>query len=229
MNATVAALVARARPPVTALALVILLAACDGGSGQSGGAFVFLTVDSFSTSNGTPTATVTSSIDTAMSTTACVTLRNNAKNPGIVNPTPLDNVTIQSYTVTLTAADGSRLPSPFTVGTSVFIPAAVTTDTTTSDNNTRTFPVILVPASAKTDPRVRPPNRLPMLATAEVSFRGRDGRGSSVEAEGAVAVVFETGAGASDSNCTVTGNGGNGGTGNGGTGNGTTTPLIRRR
>jgi hypothetical protein len=225
MRPTVAARVARVRRPVSALALVILLAACDGGgSGQSGSAFTFLSVDSFSTSGSTPTATVNSSIDTPTSTTACVTLRNNQKNPTVSMPNALDNVTIQSYTVTLTAADGGSLPGPFTFGTAVFIPAAVTTTSV----NTQTFPVILVPASAKNDPRVRPPRTLPLIATAEVTFQGRDGRGSSVKAEGAVTVVFVTGG--SDSACATAGGATTGGGGTGGTGGtGTTTMQIRRR
>jgi hypothetical protein len=230
MRSTVAARVAPARRPFTALAVAILLAACDGGSGQSGSSFTFLTIDSFSTGGGTPTATVNSSIDTGTSTTACVTLRNNLKNPTLTTPNALDNVVIQSYTVTLTAADGGSLPGPFTFGTAVFIPAAVTTGTTTSDN-TRTFPIIVVPASAKNDPRVRPPRTLPLITTAEVTFQGRDGRGSSVKAEGAVTVVFV--AGGSDSECATTGGATTGGGGNGGTGGtggtGTTTMQIRRR
>jgi hypothetical protein len=193
MSSTVAACVARVRRPVTALALVILLAACDGGgSGQSGSAFTFLSVDSFSTDGSTPTATVNSSIDTGTSTTACVTLRNNQKNPTVSGPNALDNVTIQSYTVTLTSVSGGGLPGPFTFGTAVLVPAG-TVSMGAISSNTATFPVVLVPASAKTDPRVRPPNPLPIVATAEVSFKGRDGRGSSVSAEGAVTVVFVTG------------------------------------
>ena len=38
---------ARLRHVVTLLALAILLGACEGGSGQSGTAFVFLSVDGF--------------------------------------------------------------------------------------------------------------------------------------------------------------------------------------
>jgi hypothetical protein len=190
MRSTVAACVARVRRPVTALAVVILLAACDGGgSGQSGNAFTFVSVDSFSTDGSTPTATVNSSIDTPTSTTACVTLRNNQKNPTVSGPNALDNVTIQSYTVTLTSVSGGGLPGPFTFGTAVLVPAG-TSSMGVIDNNFATFPIVLVPASAKTDPRVRPPNTLPIVATAEVSFKGRDGRGSSVSAEGAVTVVF---------------------------------------
>jgi hypothetical protein len=218
MNSTVAALVARVRRFAEVLAVAGLLTACDGGgSGQSGSAFTFLTVDSFSTGGGTPTATVNSSIDTGTSTTACVTLRNNLKNPTVTSPNALDNVVIQSYTVTLTPVSGGSLPGPFTFGTSVLVPAGLLTNNVLG-GNTATFPVVLVPASAKTDPRVRPPSTLPIVATAEVSFRGRDGRGSSVSAEGAVTVVFVTGESDSEVSCVSgTGGGGNGGTGNTGT------------
>jgi hypothetical protein len=182
------------------LALATLLGACEGGSGQSGSAFVFLTVDGFSLGGGGNTATVNSSIDTGTTTTACVTLRNNLKNPTITAPNALDNVIVQSYTVTLTTVSGGGLPGPFTFGTSVLVPAGLVANNVLG-GNTATFPVILVPAGAKLDPRVRPPNQLPILATAEVTFRGRDGRGSSVEAEGAVTVVFLAGGEDSEANC----------------------------
>jgi hypothetical protein len=193
----------RARHTVTALAIATLLAACEGGSSQSGSAFVFLSVDSFSLGGGTSTATVNSSIDTGTTTTACVTLRNNLKNPTVTVGTALDNVTVQSYTVTLTPVSGGGLPGPFTFGTAVLVPAG-TVATGVISNNTATFPVILVPASAKLDPRVRPPNRLPIVATAEVTFKGRDGRGNSVQTEGAITVMFVTGSSDSEVNCTTT-------------------------
>ena len=194
---------ARVRHGVTILAIAALLAACEGGSGQSGTSFVFLSVDGFSIGGGTSTATVNSSIDTATTTTACVTLRNNLKNPTITTSNALDNVTVQSYTVTLTRTDGGgSLPGPFTFGTAVLVPAGTVVMGVVT-NNTATFPVILVPAGAKTDPRVRPPNQLPIVATAEVQFKGRDGRGSSVETEGALTVVFVTGEADSEVNCAV--------------------------
>ena len=199
---------ARVRHSVTMLAIAVVLEACEGGSGQSGSAFVFLSVDGFSLSpGGGNTATVNSSIDTGTTNTACVTLRNNLKNPTITTSNALDNVIVQSYTVTLTTVSGGGLPGPFTFGTAVLVPA--TTSVTSGMNTvttpgTATFPVILVPAGAKLDPRVRPPNQLPILATAEVSFRGRDGRGNSVNAEGAVTVVFLTGAADSEASCATT-------------------------
>jgi hypothetical protein len=190
----------RARRPVLALVVAAALTGCDGssGSGQRGSAFTFLSVDGFSLGGGGGTATVNSSINTATNTTACVTLRNNLKNPTITAPTALDNVIVQSYTVTLTAAGGGSLPGPFTFSTSALVPAGLVANNVLG-GNTATVPVVLVPAGAKLDPRVRPPNRLPLLATAEVTFRGRNGRGSSVQAEGAVTVVFSV-----DAEATVT-------------------------
>jgi hypothetical protein len=181
----------RARRPVMALVVAAALTGCDGssGSGQRGSAFVFLTVD-FST--GGTVAAVNSSIEMATSTIACATLRNNLKNPTITTPTSLDNVIIQSYTVTLTAAGGGSLPGPFTFSTSALVPAGLVANNVLG-GNTATFPVVLVPAGAKLDPRLRPPTRLPLVATAEVTFRGRDGRGTPVETEGAATVVFVPG------------------------------------
>jgi hypothetical protein len=60
--------------------------------------------------------------------------------------------------------------------------------------NTATFGVVLVPTGAKSSSGT--------VATAEITFKGRDGRGLSVETEGAVTVVFETGA--TDSVCSAT-------------------------
>ena len=207
---------ARARHTVTLLAIATLLAGCEGGSGQSGSAFVFLSVDGFSLTAGGTTATVNSSIDTATSTTACVTLRNNLKNPTVTVGTALDNVVVQSYTVTLTAVSGGALPGPFTFGTAVLVPAGtIATGATNISNNTATFPVVLVPGRAKLEPSVRPPTPLPMVATAEITFKGRDGRGNSVQAEGAVTVVFVTGQADSEVNCVGTTSGSGNGTGTG--------------
>jgi hypothetical protein len=196
----------RRRAGLALLAAAALFTGCEGGSGQSGSAFIFLSVDGFSLSpDAGATASVNSSIDTGTSTVACVTLRNNLKNPTVTATNTLDNVIIESYTVTLTAVSGGALPGPFTFGTSVIVPAGTqTTGSSALTGNTATFPVILVPASAKLDPRVRPPNPLPILATAEVTFRGHDGRGSSVETEGAVTVTFVTGEEDSEANCTTT-------------------------
>ena len=207
----------RAHYIVTVLAIATLLAACEAGSSQSGSAFVFLTVDGFSLdrSGGTSTATVDSSIDTGTTTTVCVTLRNNLKNPTVTVGNALDNVTVQSYTVALISVSGGGLPGPFIYGTAVLVPAG-TVATGVVSSNTATFPIVLVPASAKRDPSVRPPNQLPIMATALVTFKGRDGRGNSVQTEGAVTVMFVAGGTDSVGTCTGT-------TGGTGTGTGTTT------
>jgi hypothetical protein len=183
----------RARRPVMALVVAAALTGCDGssGSGQRGSAFTFLTVDNLSQGNAS-VATVNSPVDSGTATTACATLRNNLKNPTITTPTALDNVIIQSYTVTLTAAGGGSLPGPFTFSTSALVPAGLVANNVLG-GNTATFPVVLVPAGAKLDPRLRPPTRLPLVATAEVTFRGRDGRGTPVETGGAATVVFVSG------------------------------------
>jgi hypothetical protein len=178
----------RAGHPVTALALAVLLAACEGGSGQSGSAFVFLTVDGFSLDGKAIVSSVPSSTAQSTTTRACVTLRNNLKNPTLTAPTSLDNVTVQSYTLTLSTG------RTFTFGTAVLVPAG----TVTAGNltgNTAILSVILVPAGEKSSAKT--------TATAELRFRGRDGRGQSVEAEGAVTIVFESGL-ESDSNCSRT-------------------------
>jgi hypothetical protein len=179
----------RAGHVVRALAVAFLLAACGGGSGQSGNAFVFLTVDGFSLSGGAIVSSVPSSTAQSTTTTACVTLRNNLKSPTVTSPSALDNVTVQSYTLAL---DGQS----FTFGTAVLVPAGTaTTDTESVSGNTATFSVTLVPAGAK--------GSAGTTATAELRFQGRDGRGQSVEAEGAVTVVFQSGL-ESDSSCSST-------------------------
>ena len=183
------------------LVVAVALASC-GGSSQKGNAFVFLSVDGFSVNGGGITGAVNSSVAAGTTTTACVTLRNNLKAPTISAPTGLDNVVIQSYTVTL-----QGLAGPFTFGTSAFIPAGTVAAGVVS-NNTATFTVILVPPSAKGVP-------VGTVTTAVVKFKGRDGRGNSVETEGGVTVVFVS-ASQSDSSCSGTppsnGNGGGGGT-----------------
>jgi len=167
-------------------ALAILASACgSSGSGQSGSAFVFLSVDSFGT-----TGPVTSSIDDVNTSTAvCVTLRNNLKNPTVTAPTGLDNVVIQSYTVSITRFDGGTVPrTPLTIQTAVTVPAGASAQGTVS-GNTASFAIILVPAQAKLEPALRN-SRFPISATANVVFRGRDGRGQTIETEGAVSLTF---------------------------------------
>jgi hypothetical protein len=203
---------ARARHSVTALVIATLLGACEGGSGQSGSAFVFLTVDGFSLGGGATPAFVSSvPSSTAQGTTtiACVTLRNNLKNPTVTAGTALDNVTVRSYTVTITPLTGGSLGGPFTFGTAVLVPAG-TVATGVVSNNTATFAVVLVPSGSK--------GSAGTAATVEITFRGRDGRGQAVETDGAVTVLFTSGL-QSDSSCSGTtgGTGGTGGTGTGGT------------
>lgn len=176
----------RIGPPLLVLALAILANACgSAGSGQSGSAFVFLSVDSFGT-----TGPVTSSIDDVNSSTVvCVTLRNNLKNPTVTTPTSLDNVVIQSYTVSITRFDGGTVPrTPFTIQTAVIVPAGASAMGAVS-GNTASFAIILVPAQVKLEPALRQ-SRFPASATAEVIFQGRDGRGQRIETEGAVSLVF---------------------------------------
>ena len=186
---------ARVRHSVTILAIAALLAACEGGSGQSGSAFVFLTVDGFSLSGGANTATVNSSIDTGTTTTACVTLRNNLKNPTITTSNALDNVIVQSYTVTLTAVSGGGLPGPFTFGTAVLVPAG-TRDERMSSAATRR------PSRSSWSRRGRSSTPASDRRISSRSWRRRRSpsadatdAGNSVEAEGAVTVVFMSGRG----------------------------------
>lgn len=172
-------------PAATLPALLLLLAAgCGGsGSGQQGSAFVFLSVDGFSV-GGQRVSSVASSIDDPnASTTVCVTLRNQLKNPTVTTATGLDDVVVEAYVLTLTRLDGVSVPgSPFTFGTAVRVPAG------TSDN-TASFVAVAVPGSVKRDPALRQA-QLPLNATAQFVFRGRDGRGQRVEAEAALSVVF---------------------------------------
>jgi hypothetical protein len=181
---------ASVRRSVALVAIAALLTACGGDSGQSGNAFVFLTVERFSLDGRGAIASATSSTNPATTTAACVTLRNTLKNPTITTPTALDNVTIQSYTVTLS---GGASAGPFTFASGVLVPAG-TVSSGNVINNTATFGIVLVPTGAK--------GSAGTTATAEVTFRGRDGRGLAVETEGALTVVFV--AGGTDSVCTAT-------------------------
>jgi hypothetical protein len=181
----------RARPGAAVLlvsVLVGLLAGCgSSGSGQSGSAFVFLTIRQFSPS------VVTSSLDDqGTSTMVCVTIENNLKNPTVTAPTTLDNVTITTYTVSFTRLDGGPPPGPFTFNTAFTVPAGTIAGTpATATGNAAAVLVILVPAQAKRQPPLsgpRPPN--PLSTTATIIFRGRDGRGQGHTVEGAVGVTF---------------------------------------
>lgn len=171
--------------------LVALIAGCDG-SGQKGSAFVFLTVDGFSLGSSGSVGSVNSSLaDRSSATLICATLRNNLKNPTVTTPTGLDNVVIQSYTVRLTRLDGGPAPGPFTIGAAFTVPAgAVSANTGVASGNTANVAVILVPAQLKNEPPLSTAPRLPISATAQIVFKGRDGRGETVETQGAISVNF---------------------------------------
>lgn len=186
----------RSRAPLAlVLALALLLTACGGGSGHGGSGFTFLNVELFSISGSTPVGAVNSNLDRSnVSTTVCATLSNNLKNPTVTTPSPLDNVTITSYTVTFTRFDGGAVPGPFTFNTAFTVPAGtVSTGTsgTTQTGNTAKIPVVLVTAQAKREPPLSNPRpNLPLSATAHVIFRGRNGRGQDTSAEGTISVNF---------------------------------------
>jgi hypothetical protein len=167
---------------------VALLAGCSS-SGQSGSAFVFLSVDAV-TDGTNQVGQATSSLGArSASTLVCVVLRNNLKNPTVTAPTGLDNVLITSYTVRLTRLDGGPAPASFTIGTAVTVPAGTVSNGGVGGNSA-TVAVILVPAQLKNQSPLLPAPPLPLNASADVVFRGRDGRGQSVQAEAAVGVLF---------------------------------------
>src|SRR4029077_2896262 len=91
------------------------------------------------------------STDAGSTTTACVTLRNNLKNPTVTAPTGLDNITVQSYTVTITSLTGGSLGGPFIIGTAILVPAGSIANNVLG-NNTATFSVLLVPSGSKGGP-----------------------------------------------------------------------------
>jgi hypothetical protein len=174
------------------LGAAVLLAGCGGsGSGQSGSAFTFLTVSAV-TDGTNQVGQVTSSLGPLgtrnVSTSVCMVLQNNLKNPTVTAPTSLDNVQVTSYTVRLSRLDGGPSPAPFTVGTSLTVPAGTVSNGSVG-GNTATAVVILVPAQLKNQaPLSTAPT--PLNATADVVFQGHDGRGSSVQTEASVAVLF---------------------------------------
>jgi hypothetical protein len=173
--------VARGRRAI-AILLAAGLAGCGSGSGQGGSGFVFLSVDSVAP------GVANASLATDTPTVVCFTLRNNLKNPTVTAPTALDNVVIQSYTVTLRRLDGAATLEPFSLGSGVTVPAGTAAAGGPAvSGNTAVVPVVVVPGDAK--------RRLggPGTATAEVVFNGRDRRGERVETEGAVTVNISTG------------------------------------
>ena len=167
--------------PWPALALLVLAACGGGGSGQSGSAFVFLTVAQITGNAG---GTSNSSLDDAGTSTAvCVAISNTLKNPTVTAPTLLDNVTITSYTVSYTRFDGGPPPGPFTFNTAFTVPAGTPGSTTQI--------VVIVPAQAKRNPPLASPRpQLPLTTSADITFKGRDGRGNSLSTDGAVTVNF---------------------------------------
>ncbi len=174
-------------------ALALLLTACGGGSGHGGSGFTFLNVDLFSVSGSTPVGAVNSNLDTSnVSTTVCVTLSNNLKNPTVTAPTPLDNVSITSYTVSINRFDGGPEPGPFSFNTAFTVPAGTISGTpAVPTNNTARVPVVLVPAQAKREPPLGNPRpQLPLSTTADVVFQGRSGRGDKVSAQGTINLNF---------------------------------------
>jgi hypothetical protein len=173
-------------------AAAALLAGCGSGSGQSGNAFVFLSVDLFSVSGATPVSNVISNLgDRGATTSVCVTLRNNLKNPTLTAPSPLDNVTITQYTTSISPLSGNiAAPGPFTFNVTFTIPAGSVANGVASGNTAR-IPVILVPAQAKSEPPLLPrPTVSPLSTVATVLFKGRDQRGEEVETQGSVSLTF---------------------------------------
>jgi hypothetical protein len=183
---------------------LLLLAACTE-SGQSGSAFVFLSVDFFSLDGSNPVGSVTSSrADLHASTAVCATLRNNLKNPTVTAPTGLDSVFIESYTVTLSRADGGPVPGSVTINTALTVPSGTVANGAIS-GNTAILGVLVVLAQSKGQPPLSSAP-VPLNMSAFVTFRGRDGRGQRVETSGGVSVLL-VGSG-SDSVAACAGGGG---------------------
>jgi hypothetical protein len=170
------------------LVLAALAAGCTS-SGQSGNAFVFLNIDRFGSST-TPVSNINSNLgDRQATTTVCVTLSNNPKNPTVTAPTGLDNVTITQYTVSIARFDGGPAPGPFTFNTAFTVPAGAVANGVLS-GNTATIRVVLVPAQAKSEPPLFPRPAIPLSTVATVMFKGRDGRGQPLETQGGISLTF---------------------------------------
>jgi hypothetical protein len=173
-----------ARLPWPALFLLLLAACNTGGSGQSGSAFVFLSVAQI-TGNDGQGSSKSSLDDPAASTAVCVAVQNTLKNPTVTAPTVLDNVTITSYTVTYSRFDGGPPPGPFTLGTSFSVPAGTPGSAIAT--------IVILPPSAKSSPPLNPRPRLPLGTTATIVLQGRDGRGNGVSTQGSLTVNFVAG------------------------------------
>jgi hypothetical protein len=171
-----------------ALAVAGLAVGCTP-SGQSGDAFVFLNVDRFGSGTAS-VGNVNSNLgDRQATTSVCVTLSNNPKNPTVSTPTGLDNVTIVQYTVSYQRLDGGPPPGPFVFNTAFTVPAGTVSDGVIS-GNTASVLVVLVPGQAKNEPPLLPRPATPLNAVANVVFKGHDGRGQTASAQGSVSVTF---------------------------------------
>jgi hypothetical protein len=173
-----------ARLPWPALALLLLAACGSGGSGQSGNAFVFLSVAQITGNDGQGSAS-SSLDDPGISTAVCVAITNTLKNPTVSAPTVLDNVTITSYTVSFSRFDGGPPPGPFTLNTSFSVPAGTPGSATAT--------IVIVPANVKREPPLNPRPHLPLGTTATIVLQGRDGRGNRLSTQGALTVTFVAG------------------------------------
>ncbi len=173
-----------ARLPWPALTLLLLAACGGGGSGQSGSAFVFLSVAQITGNNGQGSAN-SSLDDPGASTAVCVAVTNTLKNPTVSAPTVLDNVTITSYTVSFSRFDGGPPPGPFTLNTSFSVPAGTPGSATAT--------IVIVPANVKREPPLNPRPGLPLGTTATIVLQGRDGRGNRLSTQGALTVTFVAG------------------------------------
>lgn len=168
------------------LPVLLLAAGCGlgGGSGSNSqsNAFVFITVEKFDPS------TVTSKVgDKDTSETTTVTLRSNLRSPGLTTPSPLDDVLITSYSVTFSGP--GPVPNPFTRPVTIRVPAGTVSDGTVSGNASEAVAIVVVQFG---DKRTAPLNTITQTfqATASITFRGTDGRGNKVEAEGSLVVIF---------------------------------------
>jgi hypothetical protein len=187
--------------PVPILLLLVGGCGSSGGSGDDGGAFTFTFLSVNSWSPALPQSSISDVDDT---TQVCVTFSNNLKNPTLTSPNSLDNITIQSYTVQLRRADGSTF-STRTYGAGVVVPAgAAPQGSSVVVGNTATLTAILVPPDVKRDPALRTA-RFPFTGSAEVVFKGRDGRGSGASVEVTIPVVFVATGEDSTATCATTG------------------------